>query len=83
VHPFSVAASDVACINYQKHAMGRRFIYFLAFSASFLFLFHAILTSDGIIIRSSSKPFEVVTVLVAVGLVALGVDRLVRGWREE
>jgi hypothetical protein len=40
-------------------------------------------TSDEIIITSFSKPFAVVAVVVAVGLVALGVERLVRGSREK
>ena len=47
----------------------------------FLFVSVLLVTSDGIIITSFSKPFAVVTVVVAVALVALGVDRLVRSWR--
>jgi hypothetical protein len=57
--------------------------FFLVFSLGFLFLSVLLLTSDGIIIRGSSKPFEVATAVVAVGLVALGVERLVRHWREK
>jgi len=53
----------------------------LVLAICFLFLSVLLVTSDGIIITSFSKPFAVVTVVVAVGLVALGVDRLVRSWR--
>jgi len=47
----------------------------------FLFLSVLLVTSDGVIITSFSKPFAVLAVVVAVGLVALGADRLVRSWR--
>jgi hypothetical protein len=53
----------------------------LVLALCFLFLSVLLLNSDGIIITSFSKPFAVVTLVVAVGLVALGVDRLARGWR--
>lgn len=52
-------------------------IFFLVFSLGFLFVSVLLLTSDGIIIRSSSGLFEVLVVVMAVGLVALGVERLV------
>ncbi|NVM23135.1 MAG: hypothetical protein HWN68_15295 [Desulfobacterales bacterium] len=53
----------------------------LVLAVCFLFLSVLLVTSDGIIITSFSKPFAVVTVVVGVGLVALGVERLVRSWR--
>jgi hypothetical protein len=53
----------------------------LVLALCFLILSVLLVSSDGIIITSFSKPFAVFTVVVAVGLFALGVDRLVRGWR--
>ena len=53
----------------------------LVLAVCFLFLSVLLVTSDGIIITSFSKPFAVVVLVVAVGLGALGVERLVRGWR--
>jgi hypothetical protein len=53
----------------------------LILALCFLFLSVLLVTSDGIIITSFSKPLAVVTVVVAVGLVALGIERLVRSWR--
>ena len=53
----------------------------LVLAVCFLFLSVLLVTSDGVIITSFSKPFAVVTVVVATGLVALGVDRFVRQWR--
>ena len=53
----------------------------LVIALCFLILSVLLVTSDGIIITSFSKPFAVATLLVTVGLVALGADRLVRSWR--
>jgi small neutral amino acid transporter SnatA (MarC family) len=55
----------------------------LVLALCFLFLSVLLVTSDGIIITSFSRPLAVVTVVVAVALVALGVERLVRGSREK
>lgn len=51
--------------------------FFLVLSLCLLFLSVLLLTSDGIIIRSSSNLFEVFAVVMAVGLVALGIERLI------
>jgi hypothetical protein len=55
--------------------------FFLVFSLYFLFLSALLLTSDGVIIRSPSGPFGVFAMIAVVGLVALGVDRLVSHYR--
>jgi hypothetical protein len=55
--------------------------FFLVFSLYLLFLSALLLTGDGVIIRSLSGSFGVFTVIAVVGLVALGVDRLVSHYR--
>jgi len=58
-----------------REELGDAFLLVLA--VCFLFLSVLLVTSDGIIITSFSKPFAVVAVVMGVGLVALGMDRLV------
>lgn len=54
----------------------------LVVSSLVFLLFSTLLAiSDGVIIRSESGPFEAVAVVVAVGFVALAVDRLVAHFR--